>query len=54
MRGIGTHMFEEQCGFRYNDCCTDNMPRGFVNFAQYIATSSDSGEHDDYGYTIYL
>ena len=42
VRGIDSHMFETQCGFEYNDCCTNNMPRGFINFAQQIATSAEN------------
>ncbi len=46
VRGVDGHMFEKQIGCEYNHCCTNNMPRAFINFAQYIATSDEN--------TVYL
>ncbi len=35
VRSSGRHFWAEpQCGFKYNHCCVDNMPRGYVNFAE--------------------
>ena len=42
VRAADSHMYEKQVGCEYNHCCTNNMPRGFVNFAQYISTSTES------------
>lgn len=35
VRSSGMHFWAEpQCGFKYNHCCVDNMPRGYINFVE--------------------
>lgn len=43
VRTSGRHMYNPQCGLKYNHCCTNNMPRGLLNSAQsYVMFSDDS------------
>jgi len=45
-RGVRTHgkhyYVFEQARMRHNHCCVNNVPRGFLNFAQMAATVSES------------
>ncbi len=41
VRGVEWHMYDKgQSGFIFNHCCVDNMPRGFINFAELAAVVS--------------
>ncbi len=43
VRSSGRHFtVHEQAGFRYNHCCVNNMPRGFINMVQ-AAVMGESG-----------
>ena len=42
VRSAGRHIVSHQPGMQYNHCCTDNMPRGFINACEAFATFSDS------------
>lgn len=35
IRSSGIHYWgEKQCGYIFNHCCVDNMPRGYINFTE--------------------
>jgi len=39
VRSHGRHLYvSEQAGMRHNHCCVNNIPRGFLNFAELAAT----------------
>ncbi|QYY37464.1 beta-L-arabinofuranosidase domain-containing protein [Ruficoccus sp. ZRK36] len=46
-RGVRSHTRHlyvfEQAKMKHNHCCVDNMPRGFLNFAQMATTVNDNG-----------
>ncbi len=44
VRAAEGHMYARlQAGFTKNHCCTNNMPRGFMNVAETIALSDENG-----------
>ncbi len=43
VRATVKHMFAHgQSGMEYSHCCVNNMPRGFINAAEYIAAANDN------------
>ena len=41
VRSIGRHMWGNQCKMQYQHCCVNNMPRGFVRFAECAVMRSE-------------
>ncbi len=42
IRSSGIHYWgERQCGYEYNHCCVDNMPRGYLNFVETAVCKKD-------------
>ena len=43
LRGNSWHFSAPpQCDYKYNHCCVNNIPRGFLNVAEMIATTRDN------------
>jgi DUF1680 family protein len=38
VRAEHRHETQYQCGYRYNQCCVNNIPRGFMDFAELAVT----------------
>ena len=43
VRSAGRHVVESQVGTKYQHCCLNNVPRGFVNAAESVITASGEG-----------
>ena len=38
VRALARHEHELQCGYAYNQCCVNNVPRSFMDFASTVVT----------------
>ena len=43
IRAAGRHETQHQCGFAYNHCCVNNVPRTWVDMAEAAITVDESG-----------
>ncbi len=43
VRGHGRHIFEYQCGYAYNQCCVNNIPRTYMDIASSVVTRDKTG-----------
>ena len=43
LRGHGRHTEQRQCGYAYNQCCVNNLPRTFMDIAQTAVTRDRAG-----------
>ena len=43
LRGHGRHTEQRQCGYAYNQCCVNNLPRTFMDVAQTAVTRDRAG-----------
>ena len=45
LRGHGRHQFQRQCGYAYNHCCVNNLPRTFMDVASAVVTADAQGTY---------
>lgn len=43
VRAMQCHEHERQCGYAYNQCCVNNIPRTFMDFASAVVTVDREG-----------
>ena len=43
VRALARHEHQLQCGYAYNHCCVNNMPRSFMDFASTVVTVDKDG-----------
>ena len=43
VRALARHEHQLQCGYAYNHCCVDNVPRSFMDFASTVVTVDKTG-----------
>lgn len=43
VRSTGHHQQDRQCGYAYNHCCVNNMPRTFMDMAESLVTADAEG-----------
>jgi len=43
VRALARHEHELQCGYAYNQCCVNNVPRSFMDFASTVVTVDKEG-----------
>lgn len=43
VRGHGSHCQQRQCGYAYNHCCVNNVPRTYMDMASAIVTADANG-----------
>ena len=43
LRGHGRHTEQRQCGYAYNQCCVNNLPRTFMDIAEVTVTRDRTG-----------
>ena len=43
VRALARHEHESPCGYAYNQCCANNVPRAFMDFASTVVTVDGAG-----------
>ncbi|MBR4653653.1 MAG: glycoside hydrolase family 127 protein [Kiritimatiellae bacterium] len=43
VRALARHDHQKQCGYAYNHCCVNNVPRSFMDFASTVVTVDREG-----------